>query len=96
MDRIHYFLLDWDVPKRSSTLFTAHFGLISDLLSECFIQLRNQIRVSTLQERVRWGGARAGRDLNGANKTVSGLLRPLSALVQMLRSAKRTLSGRCD
>lgn len=75
MDRIHCFLPGWDVPKLNPTLFTAHFGLVSDFLSECFTQLRNQSRVSTLQGRVRWGGALSGRDLNGVNKTVSGLLK---------------------
>jgi ATP-dependent Lon protease len=33
--------------------------------------------VSSLQGRVRWGGALSGRDLNGVNKTVSGLLKLL-------------------
>jgi len=77
MDRIHCFLPGWDVPKLSPGLFTQHFGLVSDFLSECFTQLRNQSRVSVLQNRVYWGGALSGRDLNGVNKTVSGLLKLL-------------------
>ncbi|QDZ26596.1 protease Lon-related BREX system protein BrxL [Noviherbaspirillum sp. UKPF54] len=77
MDRIHCFLPGWDVPKLNPTLFTEHFGLVSDFLSECFTQLRGQSRVSTLQGRVFWGGALSGRDLNGVNKTVSGLLKLL-------------------
>jgi ATP-dependent Lon protease len=56
-------------------LFTEHFGLVSDFLSECFTQLRNQSRVSSLQGQVFWGGALSGRDINGVNKTVSGLLK---------------------
>jgi ATP-dependent Lon protease len=77
MDRIHGFLPGWDVPKLSPALFTEHFGLVSDFLSECFTELRNQSRVSTLQGRVYWGGALSGRDLNAVNKTVSGLLKLL-------------------
>lgn len=77
MDRIHGFLPGWDVPKMSPVLFTQHFGLVSDFLSECFTQLRNQSRVSTLQGRVFLGGALSGRDLNAVNKTVSGLLKLL-------------------
>lgn len=77
MDRIHGFLPGWDVPKMSPALFTQHFGLVSDFLSECFTQLRNQSRVSTLQGRVFLGGALSGRDLNAVNKTVSGLLKLL-------------------
>jgi ATP-dependent Lon protease len=75
MDRIHCFLPGWDVPKLNPTLFTDHFGLVSDFLSECFTQLRNQSRVSSLQGQVFWGGALSGRDINGVNKTVSGLLK---------------------
>lgn len=75
MDRIHCFLPGWDVPKLNPSLFTDHFGLVSDFLSECFTQLRGQSRVSTLQGRVFWGGALSGRDLNAVSKTVSGLLK---------------------
>lgn len=75
MDRIHCFLPGWDVPKLNPSMFTNHFGLVSDFLSECFTQLRGQSRVATLQGRVFWGGALSGRDLTGVNKTVSGLLK---------------------
>lgn len=77
MDRIHAFLPGWDVPKISRELLTNHFGLVSDFLSECWSQLRNQSRVSVLQSRIFFGGALSGRDTNAVNKTVSGLLKLL-------------------
>jgi ATP-dependent Lon protease len=77
MDRIHAYLPGWDVPKLNPSLFTEHFGLVSDFLSECFTQLRNQSRISALQNKVYYGGALSGRDINGVNKTVSGLLKLL-------------------
>lgn len=77
MDRIHGFLPGWDVPKMSPVLFTEHFGMVSDFLSECFTQLRNESRVSAMQGRVFLGGALSGRDINAVNKTVSGLLKLL-------------------
>lgn len=77
MDRIHAFLPGWDVPKISKELLTNHFGLVSDFLSECWSQLRNQNRLSLLQNRVFFGGALSGRDTNAVNKTVSGLLKLL-------------------
>jgi len=77
MDRIHAFLPGWDVPKINKDLVTNHFGLVSDFLSECWSQLRNQRRVSELQNRVFFGGALSGRDTNAVNKTVSGLLKLL-------------------
>ena len=75
MDRIHCYLPGWDVPKLKPDLFTNHFGLVSDFLSECFTQLRNQSRLTVLQNRVFFGGALSGRDINGVNKTISGLLK---------------------
>jgi ATP-dependent Lon protease len=78
MDRIHCYLPGWDVPKLKPTLFTEHFGLVSDFLSECFTHLRNQSRVAVLQNRVYFGGALSGRDINGVNRSVSGLLKLMS------------------
>ncbi len=77
MDRIHCYLPGWDVPKMAPALFTDHFGLVSDFLSECFSQLRQQSRVDWLRETVRYGGALSGRDQTAVNKTASGLLKLL-------------------
>jgi ATP-dependent Lon protease len=77
MDRIHAYLPGWDLPKVNRELFTDHFGLVSDVLAECFSRLRAQTRVNTLQGRVHFGGALSGRDQNAVNKTVSGLLKLL-------------------
>lgn len=75
MDRIHAFLPGWDVPKMNPKLFTEHFGLVSDCLSECFTQLRTQSRVPSIQGKVFFGGALSGRDITAVNKTISGLLK---------------------
>lgn len=77
MDRIHAYLPGWDIPKVNKTLFTNHFGLVSDVLAECFSRLRSQSRINALQGRVHLGGALSGRDTNAFNKTVSGLLKLL-------------------
>ncbi|MCP4410539.1 MAG: protease Lon-related BREX system protein BrxL [Gammaproteobacteria bacterium] len=77
MDRIHAYLPGWDVPKMHLELFTNHFGLVSDFLSECFTHLRPQSRVFAMQGSVFLGGALSGRDTNAVNKTVSGLLKLL-------------------
>ncbi|MDX1655921.1 MAG: BREX system Lon protease-like protein BrxL, partial [Candidatus Competibacteraceae bacterium] len=77
MDRIHAYLPGWNVPKMRPDLFTDHFGLVSDFLSECFSRLRNESRLSALQGRVHLGGALSGRDVGAVNRTVSGLLKLL-------------------
>jgi ATP-dependent Lon protease len=77
MDRIHCYLPGWDVPKLKPELFTDHFGLVSDFLSECLTHLRGQSRLDWVRERVRFGGALSGRDTTAVNKTTSGLLKLL-------------------
>jgi ATP-dependent Lon protease len=77
MDRIHAYIPGWDVPKMQADLFTNHFGMVSDFLSECWTRLRNETRISALMGRVDYGGALSGRDTTAVNKTVSGLLKLL-------------------
>lgn len=77
MDRIHAYLPGWDIPKVNNNLFTDHFGLVSDVLAECFSRLRTQSRAGVMQGRVHLGGALSGRDTNAVTKTVSGLLKLL-------------------
>ena len=77
MDRIHAYIPGWDVPKMERSLFTEHFGMVSDFLSECFTQLRNESRMNLLQGRASFGGALSGRDTNAVNHTVNGLLKLL-------------------
>jgi len=78
MDRIHAYVPGWDFPKiQPKTHLTDHFGLVSDFLSESWHRLRDQSRINKLHGRVHYGGALSGRDANGVNKTVSGLLKLL-------------------
>ena len=64
-------------------LFTDHFGLVSDFLSECWSRLRSGNRVGVLQGRVHFGGALSGRDIEAVNKTISGLAKLLFPDVSM-------------
>ncbi len=77
-DRIHAFAPGWDFPKLNpGDHLTDHFGLVSDFLSESWSHLRDTSRLNVLQDRVFWGGALSGRDINAAQKSVSGLLKLL-------------------
>src|SRR6056297_2604307 len=75
-DRLHAYAPGWDFPKlHPARHLTNHFGLVSDFLSECWSQSRTSSRVSAIQNRVFWGGALSGRDIEAVHKTVSGLLK---------------------
>ena len=77
MDRIHAYVPGWDVPKLDRSLFTNHFGLVSDFLAEAWSQLRGENRLAALQGRVKYGSALSGRDTTAVNRTVNGLLKLL-------------------
>ena len=76
MDRIHAFVPGWDFPKLDRNIHvTNHFGLVSDFLSECWTRLRDHNRISSVLPRIDYGGALSGRDKDGVNKTLNGLLK---------------------
>jgi ATP-dependent Lon protease len=77
MDRIHAYVPGWDIPKMNPELFTGHFGLVSDFISECWSQLRSHTRLSQVRDRVLLGAALSGRDITAVNKTLDGLLKLL-------------------
>ena len=77
-DRIHAYAPGWDFPKLDPRRhLTDHFGLVNDFLSACWTRLRETTRVPLLQNRVFWGGALSGRDIEAVHKTVSGLAKLL-------------------
>jgi len=77
-DRIHAYAPGWEFPKLNPhEHLTDHFGLVSDFLSECWTRMRHTSRLSVLQNRVFWGGALSGRDIEAVHKTVSGLVKLL-------------------
>ena len=77
-DRIHAFAPGWDFPKLNpNEHLSNHFGLVSDFLSECWSHLRQGSRLSVLQNRIFWGGALSGRDIEAVQKTVSAVVKLL-------------------
>ncbi len=77
-DRIHAYAPGWEFPKLDpSEHLTDRFGLVNDFLSACWNRLRDTTRLPILQNRVFWGGALSGRDVEAVHKTVSGLLKLL-------------------
>jgi ATP-dependent Lon protease len=77
-DCIHAYVPGWEFPKLNpNEHITQHFGLVGDFLSECWSRLRSTSRLSTLQNRVFFGDALTGRDIDAVNMTADGLLKLL-------------------
>lgn len=77
IDRLHFYLPGWEVPKASRDLLTTHYGFVTDYLAEAFRALRKQNRFDVAEQYFRFGSHVEGRDATAARKTVSGLLKLL-------------------
>jgi ATP-dependent Lon protease len=77
IDRFHYYLPGWEVPKNSKELLTNRYGFVTDYLSEAFRTLRKQNRYDEVERHFRFGSHVEGRDATAVRKTVSGFLKLL-------------------
>ena len=77
LDRMHFYLPGWEVPKNSKDMLTVHYGFVTDYLAEAFRALRKQNRFDETERTFRFGSHVEGRDATAAKKTVSGLLKIL-------------------
>lgn len=77
LDRMHYYLPGWELPKLEKRLFTDHFGFVSDYFAEALRQFRKQSFVRALDSDFSLGYHLAARDEKAVRKTVSGLIKIL-------------------
>jgi ATP-dependent Lon protease len=77
IDRLHFYLPGWEIPKTSKDILTIHYGFVTDYLAEAFRALRKQNRFDEVERVFRFGPHVEGRDATAVKKTVSGLLKIL-------------------
>ena len=77
MDRLHFYLPGWEIPKTSKDHLTTHYGFITDYLSEAFRDLRKQNLFDIAERYFRFGSHVEGRDAIAIKRTVAGLLKLL-------------------
>ncbi len=77
IDRLHFYLPGWDIPKNSKDLLTTRYGFVTDYLAEAFRLLRKQNRFDASEQYYRLGSHVEGRDASAVKRTVSGLLKLL-------------------
>ncbi|WP_295408796.1 protease Lon-related BREX system protein BrxL [uncultured Thiocystis sp.] len=75
IDRFHFYLPGWEIPKNSQALLTDHYGFVTDYLAEALRTLRKENRFDALDGEFRLGAHVEGRDANAIRRTVSGLLK---------------------
>lgn len=77
LDRIHYYLPGWEVPKMEQRFFTGHYGLVSDYLSEAMRELRKQNYGDIVSRDFSFGSHLNARDEKAVRKTIAGYLKLL-------------------
>jgi ATP-dependent Lon protease len=78
MDRFHYYLPGWEMPKTINALLTDNYGFISDYMAEVFHYTFKHInRYDYVKKNCQLGSSIEGRDERSILKTVSAFLKIL-------------------
>lgn len=75
LDRIHYYLPGWEVPKMKVEFFTDHYGFVVDYLAEALRELRKHNFTEIIDRYFSLGSHLNARDVKAVRKTVSGLIK---------------------
>lgn len=77
LDRLHFYLPGWEVPKMEQRFFTDQYGFVSDYLSEALSESRKFSFADALEQEFAFGPHLNARDERAVKKTLSGLLKIL-------------------
>ena len=75
LDRIHFYLPGWEVPKMRIEFFTDHYGFIVDYLAEALRELRRHNFAEVADHNFSLGSHLNARDVKAVRKTVAGLVK---------------------
>jgi ATP-dependent Lon protease len=75
IDRMHFYLPGWEIPKMRNDLFTDHYGFVVDYLAEALRELRKHNFTEVIDRHFSLGGHLNARDRKAVRKTVSGLMK---------------------
>src|ERR671919_2695410 len=77
IDRIHFYLPGWEVPKMRNEHFTDHYGFVVDYLAEALRDLRRLNFTELIDRHFSLGSHLNARDRKAVRRTVSGLMKVL-------------------
>jgi ATP-dependent Lon protease len=75
LDRIHFYIPGWEIPKMRVEFFTDHYGFVVDYLAEALRELRKHNYTETIDRHFSLGNHLNARDVKAVRKTSSGLLK---------------------
>lgn len=77
LDRLHFYLPGWEIPKMRIEFFTEHYGFVVDYLAEALRELRRHNYTEIADRYFSFGAHLNARDVKAVRKTVSGLVKLL-------------------
>ena len=77
IDRLHFYLPGWEIPKMRNEFFTDHYGFVVDYLAEALRELRRRDYTDVFDRYFSLGSHLNTRDARAVRRTVSGLVKLL-------------------
>ncbi len=75
LDRIHFYIPGWEIPKMRVEFFTDHYGFVVDYLAEALRELRKHNFTEMIDHHFSLGSHLNARDVKAVRKSVSGLVK---------------------
>jgi len=75
LDRLHFYLPGWEVPKMRVEFFTDHYGFVVDYLAEALRELRRHNYTEMIDRYFSLGAHLNARDVKAVRKAVAGLIK---------------------
>jgi len=75
LDRLHFYIPGWEIPKMRVEYFTDHYGFVVDYLAEALRDLRKHNFTEAIDRHFSLGSHLNARDVKAVRKTVSGLIK---------------------
>jgi len=75
LDRIHFYIPGWEIPKMRVEYFTDHCGFVVDYLAEALRALRRHNFTEIIDRNFSLGSHLNARDVKAVRKSVSGLVK---------------------
>jgi ATP-dependent Lon protease len=77
IDRLHFYLPGWEIPKMRNEHFTDHYGFVVDYLAEALRELRKQTYTEIVDQSFSLGAHLNARDRKAVRRTISGFVKIL-------------------
>jgi ATP-dependent Lon protease len=75
LDRIHFYIPGWEIPKMQMAMFTKGYGFIVDYLAEALREMRRRNFTEIIDHDFSLGAQLKSRDVKAVRKTVAGLVK---------------------